>query len=217
LEMKWANLLSYVVLVSVVLCASVANAQFQFTRKFDKTYNVSWGLTTDKKELFLQVTVLIKIGVWVGIGWHAVNSSDDFMTQADFVIARFTNSGEVDSVKDYFSSKDNEGFDTPEEDPTRPYPGGVNNVLRYAGMQMPFGTGIATTFSFQRLLDTGDAKADHPITFGLMKVIWAHGSSNKFEFHGNSNAGQVRLNFFTGEFHPDTSSPNQFVHVPLKV
>ncbi len=34
-------------------------------------------------------------GVWVGIGWHPLNSADDKMTNADYVIATFDDSGEV--------------------------------------------------------------------------------------------------------------------------
>jgi len=201
--LQWAcvGVWLYVLLV-LVATAPGTNAVYTFNVRLNKAYNLSWSLSASQQEISVAVNVTQKHGVWCGLGWHALGSSDDFMTQADFVIAIFQGTGSLLSVKDYFASKVNDGFAPPMADTVQPYPGGYDNVLSFSGMQTAVTVDgvpqVVTHYQFTRKLVTNDTAADHPITSGKMKVIWAHGTSNKFEFHGVGNANQVHLDFFTG-------------------
>eukprot|EP01087_Luapelamoeba_hula_P016535 TRINITY_DN508_c1_g1_i1.p1 TRINITY_DN508_c1_g1~~TRINITY_DN508_c1_g1_i1.p1 ORF type:complete len:203 (-),score=25.21 TRINITY_DN508_c1_g1_i1:82-690(-) len=197
------NTIALVALV-LVACALAITPSHSWTVRPDPNYNFTWGLSPDKSHIYATVSVIAPVGVWVGVGWHPVGSPDNAMTKADFVIATFDEQGLLETVTDRFASKENSGFAPPLLDTAKPFPDGRDDIKSYSGMQIrPPATSsgnVTTEFSFVRALNTGDTHADHPITAGTMKVLWAHGSSNKFSFHGQGNAGQYNLNFFTGAY-----------------
>eukprot|EP01087_Luapelamoeba_hula_P019166 TRINITY_DN6317_c0_g1_i1.p1 TRINITY_DN6317_c0_g1~~TRINITY_DN6317_c0_g1_i1.p1 ORF type:complete len:425 (+),score=46.03 TRINITY_DN6317_c0_g1_i1:25-1275(+) len=190
-----------VVLVIVLTLASTLHGQQVMPNVVDLTTNfvLGWSLSTDNSSITFQLSVTASTPVWVGLGWHPVGAVTTGMTQADFAIAVFN--GSKLTVSDYFANTNRNGFTRPLPDTTTPYPGGVDNIGSYSGMQAPMdtpsGTLVLTNVIFQRPLITGDTAADHPITPGSMIVIWAFGESNTFGYH-HGNAGQILVDFYSG-------------------
>jgi len=146
-------------------------------------YTLEWNIDTAAS------TVEFKINVssisWIGFGFHPVGSgSDEDMDNADAVIATFDTGKPV--LTDYFS----QSFFEPPQDVLL---GGTNDVLKPVAMQKDG----KTSLSFTRKLVTGD-QYDVPFTIGPMKVIWAIGKSNTWEYHGldTNNRGDAIVDFF---------------------
>ncbi|KAL6078705.1 hypothetical protein QOT17_001348 [Balamuthia mandrillaris] len=198
------NALLLLVCSLVLFAATLSSAaDLQFTTVPFAGYSLSWGIDEAAEEITFELNVEQPGGVWVAVGWHAVGSSDDAMTNADFVVCTFNDSTHV-NITDRYANANNKGFTAPVLDTTI---GGVDNILSPYGAQISSASSASpstiTVARFTRKLNTGD-KADHPITPGEMKVVAAIGRSNNFGFH--AKAKQILVNFFTGASSESTTN-----------
>jgi len=161
-------------LIFIALCSAG-------TVRLSADYTLNWQIVGDRINIKIDVERI----TWVGFGFHPVGSaSDDPMTDADAIIATFDSGTTL--VTDYYTS----GYEQPTLDTDL---GGVDNVLTPVATQ----SNGKTTVTFARKLATGDSY-DVPFTVGPMKVIWALGSDNDFEYHGYdpNNRGIKIVDFF---------------------
>eukprot|EP01132_Coremiostelium_polycephalum_P011939 gene11939-14612_t len=149
---------------------------------------VQWELNDDT----ISFQVSANINTWIAIGWHCSGcSSDGAMQNADYVIANYSN-GQV-TVQDYVSSPGQYGS-PPILDTTA---NGTYDLLSVGGFQ----TTDYSYFAFTRKLVTGDVNGDRDIVLPNLDLIWAHGTSNTFDFHGVGNAGRLTINLSSGHTH----------------
>ena len=149
------------------------------------------------------------------------------MQNGDFYVATFTDSGPDGSVRSLFLSERTGSFHfSPfpqflavsdlylNSKVTEPYNDLSNPNCSYNAIVPPYTATQAdgiTSFSFCRLLVTGDTTCDHDILQNTsMEVLCAHGKSNAFGYHG-PNRGFMQNYTFAGQIPLDTDSTGQVV------
>jgi len=139
---------------------------------------------------------------WLGLGLNTDGRRQNEMENGDFYVATFTDpgpDGNFIAVSDLFLGP---VVGPPSNDLSNPKCFYNAIVPPYSASQVD---GV-TTFSFCRLLVTGDSTCDNDIIQNKsMVVLCAHGKSNVFDYHG-SNRGFTQNYSFTGQIHLDTDS-----------
>src|SRR3989338_2277594 len=144
----------------------------------------------------ISATMHSKLQGWVGFGWHCAEPScnqDTQMFNVDFVVGLLIGGSWVatDQVSEQGKQTGPPVLDTARCEPIC----GQDNILAYEGFQNESGTWV----SWVRKLETGDLIADHNISLAVpMRVIYAWGDSNTFQFHGGRR-GQQTI-FFCPDF-----------------
>jgi len=194
----WMIELLWVVVVTIGLCASGAASQnitnSSFTCVGDSfLVDVEWTINDDV--ICFTASTECEGGCWLGIGF---NSPSDpiahVMRYADYYIATFDNKSQSFTVTDMHMEETSPPFDDT-------LFGCRNNIILppYSASQVD---GV-TTYSFCRLLDTGDDLCDKKIVLDEdIIVMCAHGTSNDFAYHGT-----LFRSYFTYKFSakdPDT-------------
>lgn len=160
---------------------------------------LNWGFSNDGTNIIINLQVYRHS--WVGIGLHALGSSEIGMHVADYSIASFDKNG-ILQMDDRYS---NPAGGKPLYDYEL---GGYNNILEASAFQ----TDGYTSVTYMRNLVTNDTVADHPFVNGLVNVIWAYGdlstpNPNFFDYHGPTNRGSIMIDFFTDQTSVDTLPP----------
>lgn len=150
-------------------------------------------------------TVSAPFDCWIGVGWHPLGSTgadDHDMFNVDFTIMEFISNQAV--ISDRFSNDtDGAGYVPPILDTLV---GGTDDIHAATGSQV---NGV-TTYHWTKLLQTKDAKADHPIVAskfpGDYHLVYAHGDNtqNSLQYHGPGNRDHWIVNFLTGANEPCT-------------
>jgi len=185
-------------LLTALVSLSLAQGPFKVSVLND-TIVLTW--TISDGSINLQVEGMFTD--WVGIGWHAWNSSgQEFqdMYDVDFTIADFENGNWIVTDRKANNAV-NSGYTEPVLDTSI---GGSNDVTAITASQ---NNGI-TQFAFTKKLDTGDTIGDWPLQDGgiTTHVIVAHGqnNTNTLAYHGPFNRGHWLIDFYTGVNQPCT-------------
>lgn len=122
------------------------------------TYRLFWSGTADTIRIAMQADVQ----GWVAVGFQPGSR----MKNADMILGMMAGGQVV--VQDQYSTGD---FGPHRADVEQ---NGTDDLMSFAGMR----TASATTFEFERKLNTGDAM-DVPLVRGAaMQIIWAYGPSD---------------------------------------
>eukprot|EP01133_Synstelium_polycarpum_P001108 gene1108-1265_t len=143
---------------------------------------ISWEILNNDTITFM---VSANTQGWLGMGFHRSGfPSEKPMQNVDFYVALFENS--TATVYDCYSNP--KGM-MPLND-TSSAINGTYDIISFSGYQTP----DHSMMIFTRKLDTGDVIGDHIIEVGPLDLVWAHGESNTFAFHGQGNSGRVLIN-----------------------
>jgi len=173
-----------------LLLPLVAFAAYDFT--IDTKLNVTFSWTIDKTAGQIHVQLeLVNTLAWVGFALSNVQNSElEYgMAFGDFMVAQFV---PVCNISDYTNQTPNST--QPKIDTN--YPGGANDVIDFNCAR----TGTVSTATWSRNLNTGD-KYDWVIPVsGWQHVLFAHGQTDSFTYHGNPNREMGHLDFSNGQF-----------------
>jgi len=155
-------------------------------------YELQWTVQTDT--VYFQLTLSPAARTWLAIGFHPVGSPDVGMTNADIYISLFDDAtGDLINVTDAWSVAEGPpAFDQNVATCTDDVVPGS-----FSGSQ-DLTTNI-TVAKFARKLVTADVNCDQPIEPGSLVLIFAHGTSNTFGYHGYGNAGFTNVTLTTGK------------------
>jgi len=162
-----------------------------------QTINLGLGLTLNYQIGMISGDLVINsfytltgVNAWAGFGFSNYfdpNAGLYGMTLADFVVCTFP----AGCVDDY----------NPQPKETMPVGdvslGGKMNIISTNVTRV----GTTTTYFWSRLLNTNDVPFDNSIILtGPQHVIFAHGTSDTFGYHGASNRNYGQVDFALGTF-----------------
>jgi len=156
---------------------------------FTDAYEVQWVVDSDT--IYFQLTLNNSVRSWLAIGIHPVGAIDSGMTRADVLLSTFEDStGNLINVSDAWSVKEAiPPFDLDLDCTYDILPGSISGFQDL--------TTNYTVSRFARKLVTGDTKCDNEIRAGNLEVIYAHGESNAWGYHGH-NRGHAHVTLVSG-------------------
>jgi len=133
-------------------------------------FGFSWSIQSPN----ISIQLSIPTQAWIGIGFHAINSTDTEMSNADIITAIWFPNGTF-TINDRWSPQleGQPGNDT--------FQGGTYDIDQ--GSVQGFQNSSITLARFSRLLVTPDKKCDQPIRPGMTNVIVAYGQNNAWQIH----------------------------------
>jgi len=179
---------SVLFLFSVLGASALTAPQIPYTNSVQLTtgYQLDW--TVQAQIIYFQLTLQPNGNrCWMGLGVHTAGSPYSGMPNADIAVSLFDDaSGKILDVTDSWAPTTSmPSLDTAIAGCTDDIiPGSISG-------QQDLNTNV-TVSRWARALVTPDAKCDNPITAGSLIVIWSHGSSNTFGYHGQ-NRGLLNL------------------------
>eukprot|EP01116_Phalansterium_solitarium_P013798 TRINITY_DN31219_c0_g1_i1.p1 TRINITY_DN31219_c0_g1~~TRINITY_DN31219_c0_g1_i1.p1 ORF type:complete len:221 (-),score=48.77 TRINITY_DN31219_c0_g1_i1:282-872(-) len=160
--------------------------QYNNTAQLTSNYKLDWSVQDNV--IYFQLTLNAGIRAWTGIGVHPVGSSYSGMRQADIMLSLFDDAtGALINVTDAWAPAEMmPNFD-------ENVAGCTDDIIPGSASGSQDLSSNVTVSRWARKLVTSDVNCDNPIKPGTLQVIFAHGQSNTFGYHGYTNAGVIML------------------------